>query len=267
MFLNFFLFNVEIVGYIRPPLVALCRPSIYGYEGEYSKTFSNIVNYLEKFSVVNRFNRIGFRKDKLLCLWNCIISAGGLKSLSKCELRTFVFIKFCYYTMCRFNCVSKIRTEHLLFETDYVKILIPNSKTDQSSEGQFVYLPMLSEFCPVKLLCNYMYMYNMESLESPFLFPPLHWEKDLKIWKPVNNKPVSYTVCLKAFKSLLHKFNMSSSKLSLHSFRVGATTDAFEAGMPAHIIDRRGRWKNPNTKYLYVKCSDVDLVQTVRKRT
>ena len=239
--------------------------TIYGYDESFSKTFENVLKYLEKFSVVKRLNRVGFQKEKLVSLWHSVSKAGGLNSLSMLELRTFVIINFCYYTMCRFNCISKVKIDNLYFQKEYVKILISSSKTDQHAEGQYVYLPKMSKNCPVKLLCNYIHIYEFDSMENPFLFPPLKWEKDTKLWKPVSNKSVSYTVCLKAFKSLLSKFNMCTLNLSLHSFRVGATSDAFEAGMPEHLIDKRGRWKNSNTKFLYVKNYDESLVKSLQK--
>ena len=35
--------------------------------------------------------------------------------------------------------------------------------------------------------------------------------------------------------------------------------------VPGHVIDRRGRWKYPRTKYIYAKNSDRDLENNVLK--
>ena len=176
-------------------------------------------------------------------------------------------VNFCYYTLSRFDCITKIRLVDLHFEDDYFKVLISSSKTDQNAEGQYVFLPKKSSYCPFKLLCNYIHIFDFDNMQNPFLFPPLKWNKSAKSWSPCDGKPVSYSVAYKGFKSLLVKFNMSPSNLSLHSFRIGATTDAFEAEMPDHIIDRRGRWKNPKTKYSYVKNPDEDIVKCLQKLT
>ena len=253
--LNSFIFAVNFVT------------SIFGYSKNFSVTFRYITRYLDKFSVVRKLNRKGFRKDSLVVLWNRIFNAGGFKCLTKLELRSFVMVNFCYYTLSRFDCITKIRLVDLHFEDDFFKVLISSSKTDQNAEGQYIFLPKKSFHCPFKLLCNYIHIFDFDNMQNPFLFPPLKWNKSAKSWSPCDGKPVSYSVAYKGFKSLLIKFNMSPSNLSLHSFRIGATTDAFEAGMPDHIIDRRGRWKNPKTKYSYVKNPDEDIVKSLQKLT
>ena len=68
-----------------------------------------------------------------------------------------------------------------------------------------------------------------------------------------------------SFKVLLKKFRIPNNHFSLHSPRIGGTTDAFDAQVPGHIIDRRGRWKDPKTKYIYAQNSEQDLQEFILK--
>jgi len=43
--------------------------------------------------------------------------------------------------------------------------------------------------------------------------------------------------------------------------RIGAATDAMYGGVPHHIIDKQARWKNPNTKFTYLRVKDKEFVQ------
>ena len=200
-------------------------------------------------------------------MWFEVSEIGGVDSLTPLQLRTFVFINFCYYTLARFDCATKIKLENVTLNYDHIKILVIGSKTDQCREGQYLYLPKKTHMCPYKLLCVYLKKFNLEKLDDPFLFPPLYWDKSLKNWAPRDAKGMSYSVAYKAFKNLLNKFQMSSSSLSLHSMRIGATTDAFDKKIPDHIIDMRGRWKNPKTKHSYVKNPVEDVVHYAKHFT
>jgi len=50
----------------------------------------------------------------------------------------------------------------------------------------------------------------------------------------------------------------------MHSPRSGGTTDAFNAGVPPHIIDIKGRWRCESSKFAYAKPSDSRIVKESR---
>ena len=149
-------------------------------------------------------------------------------------------------------------------KSDHMEITVFGSKTDQCGLGQTLILPRKEEFCPYKLTCFYLHKMKFDMLENPFLFPPLKWNVERKCWLPKDGKSMSYTVAYNSFKTLLRRFKMSESNLSLHFMRIGATTDAFGRGIPGHIIDQSGRWKNPTTKHTYVKNGKHDVVYYTR---
>jgi hypothetical protein len=69
------------------------------------------------------------------------------------------------------------------------------------------------------------------------------------------------------FKKLLTVAGLYPRLYAMHSPRVGATTDAFAAGIADHVIDIRGRWKLAVTKYRYCRPKTVSWIQEVRHKT
>lgn len=76
----------------------------------------------------------------------------------------------------------------------------------------------------------------------------------------VPKKSVSYSAAYKAFKTMLKFAGLPVGKFSLHSPRAGGTTDAFANGLPAHVIDKQGRWKSTNTKFRYLRQKEREVV-------
>jgi len=117
------------------------------------------------------FDSVAIRK-----LWDSMFSKyGHIDNIPLPVLRTFVLCVFQHSTFCRFSDVEKITLDDLFFDTDYFKIKITSSKTDQAGRGEFVFLPKqnLSFTDPHMLLCLW-----LEKLDAPphtrvYLFPPL----------------------------------------------------------------------------------------------
>ena len=83
----------------------------------------------------------------------------------------------------------------------------------------------------------------------------------------LGDKPVSYAQALRGFKQLLTLAKLDPNKYGLHSPRRGGTTDAFCNNVPDFIIDIQGRWKSQNTKYRYVKLTDVEVCKRLAAST
>ena len=156
-----------------------------------------------------------------------------------------------------------MKVQDLEFIKSCVKINVPKSKTDQIGLGQMIYLPEKDKFCPIKLLCIYLFKFDLCEKSNAYLFSSLKWNKDSKIWYANCTSKLSYSAAYTGFKQILRKFDLDPKNFSLHSPRIGGTTDAFKANMPHHIIDRRGRWRNPGTKFLYSKDSEQNIIDAV----
>ena len=163
----------------------------------------------------------------------------------------------------RFDCIKNVRLSNLEFTADYVRILVPKSKTDQRGDGQFVYLVSTGKnFDPYFILCTYLYDFHRLIDESnSFLLPTFSYDSKLKTWIILPGVPLSYSAAYSAFKCLLKRCDIDSQNLSLHSMRIGGVTEDFKNNVPGHIIDKKGRWKNPGTKFIYNRSSSPDLVR------
>jgi len=76
---------------------------------------------------------------------------------------------------------------------------------------------------------------------------------------------LSYSAAYSSFKKLLAWAGLNPDLYALHSPRSGGTTDAFNAGVPPHIIDIKGRWRSVNSKFAYAKPSDAKIIQESSK--
>ena len=232
-----------------------------GFKSEFSP-FSASKKFVSKLAHTNKRFRKPFQKRHVEILCQKVLDHGGLQSLVLSEMRSFVMCLFCYYTLARFDCATNVKLSNIEYKMDYFKITIPFSKTDQSGSGQTVYLVRQPIYDPFMIFCEYLQFISDEP--EMYLFPSL--KKIRGEWK-FDNRKLSYSTAYANFKSLLQKFGLDSTGFSLHSPRIGGTTDAFQKETPAHIIDKRGRWKNPNTKFTYAQDTEEDLVLQISSFT
>jgi hypothetical protein len=81
----------------------------------------------------------------------------------------------------------------------------------------------------------------------------------------VPGKAVSYNAALKYFKNMLKDAGLDFKMFGLHSPRIGATGDAFQAKVPEHVIDRRGRWKSTNSKFGYLQKNESYFLECLKQ--
>ena len=242
---------------------------LYGY-GSIGNTFyvKNTIFSLAKLCPSVKKKRDGFSIRVLTKLFSRIEECGGYKSLKMVERRTLIMITICYYTLMRFDCIKNVRLSNLSFCKDYVRFRVPFSKTDQIGEGQDCYLVATNEeFDPYILLCTYLYDFHVLFGEKDsYLIPPFVYDSWQKSWQIKEDSQISYSTAYSSFKTLLKKFGIQSRHLSLHSMRIGGVTDDFQSGLPERIIDKKGRWKNPKTKFRYCKDASPEIVNCLRNR-
>ena len=216
--------------------------------------------YLRKIAKPRRLVRKGFQKYHLNLLWKNVCRY-NIKNLTLIELRTFVMINVLYYTGTRFSCVQNIKLTDIVYKDDFLHCKIAKSKTDQSGEGHVVYVPYVSNYNPIKLIC----MYLNVNFANPYLFPSSKYDRLNKSWffHPIN--PISYSTAYRQFKLFLDKFGLNSKSFGLHSPRIGFTTDLFEKGVPSDVIDRAGRWLSKSTKFGYCKHEETYFKKHIKR--
>jgi hypothetical protein len=80
-----------------------------------------------------------------------------------------------------------------------------------------------------------------------------------------HNRPLTYSAAYSAFKSFIAWGGLDPSLYGLHSPRSGATTEAFSLGIEPHVIDLKGRWKSPFTKFTYIRFTDEEIVERSKR--
>jgi integrase len=139
---------------------------------------TEIKRFVEKVTVRNTRTRAAFGAAEVRILWEKLTAKyGPIESRSKMQLRSFTLAIFQHSTFCRFSDVEKIKLDDVMFHTDYFKVYIRCSKTDQAGNGSYVYVPKANTGFrdPHMLMCVYIQKMEFEKCKSEdlYLFPPL----------------------------------------------------------------------------------------------
>ena len=230
------------------------------------KIFKNVLKSFSKLAV-RKNNRVeGMEAKEIKILWEKVLSFGGIEKLSLLEFRTFMMINFCFHTLCRFSCCSVVKTSNLKYYRNYFQVNIPKSKTDQEATGQeTVLVKNEGKYDPHMLLCLYLQVVSPNG-EDVHLFSPLKYDRECKVWT-FDDRSLSYSAAYSSFKKFMSKFGLDPKMFSLHSPRVGGTTNLFQNKVSKRIINKVGRWKSSRSKYIYGRDKHKYIVKHLLKRT
>lgn len=158
----------------------------------------------------------------------------------------------------RFNELSQIRGDHIVFTESHVCLTIPKSKTDQYRQGNEVLLAKgVTVACPYMWLEKYMRMSGINPGDKKFVFRAIVKSKGVSFLVG-KDKPLSYTRARECLVERLREFEPDLD-LGLHSLRSGGATAAAGGSANERCIKRHGRWRSTFSKDTYVK-------DTVEKR-
>lgn len=121
--------------------------------------------------------------------------------------------------------------EDLLIGPDFVRILLRRSKTDQLGRGRWVTVDRIDNplICAVSLLSRFL---SIRNSSSGHLF--LH----------LSSLPLTVFQFNSVLKKCLHFLQLGHLRISSHSFRIGAATEAAELGLSSDEIKNLGGWKS-----------------------
>lgn len=136
----------------------------------------DVFRFIRKVTPLVTNKKAAFGSAEIRRLWAHIEEKGGPEKLSLCDLRTFTLAVVQHATFARFSDIASVRISDVLHETDYFKIHVKYSKTDQNGHGQFLYIPKINSFGrdPHMLMCVYIHR-TTEGIDvtDEYLFPPL----------------------------------------------------------------------------------------------
>lgn len=178
---------------------------------------------------------------------NRLVSSLPLICNSSYESRLFrtVFIA-AFFAALRINEVvapnnkskSPLKFSDVIVSEDSLRIFIRRSKTDQMGKGSWLSLyPLNSHICPIFNFREYLSL--RPNLSDDFF---VHLDG-----APVTRFQFNYIL-----KRAVSVVGLDSFKLTSHSFRIGAATEAARLGLSDSIIKRLGRWES-NRFQLYIR--------------
>ncbi len=142
-----------------------------------------------------------------------------------------------------------IEYKHIQWGEQGVEILLPSSKTDQQSQGQFCAIPYGNELlCPIKTLETWL---EYSGIKQGPIFRRIRIGERLGD-DALTPLTVNHILQLRAKQAGLEDIQ----SLSSHSLRRGLATSAARAGAPLQAIMRSGRWKQTNTVMEYIEASE-----------
>ena len=117
-----------------------------------------------------------------------------------------------------------------------LRVRIKQSKTDPFNQGVDLFLGKIgTRICPVNAIKPYLAMQGAQA-ESLFIAE--------------EGKQLTTQIFSSKLNTILQKMKINASQCNTHSFRIGATTSAKEAGISDAHIQMLGRWKSQ----AYLQC-------------
>lgn len=144
----------------------------------------------------------------------------------------------------RFDELSRLRWSDISFFQDHIELYVSKSKVDQLGKGcTLVIASTGTPTCPCAMLLRYAALAkrDLDSLEFDF--------QNLSFFPLRSGTSLSYTRARKVVLAKFRAIDVDTSRIGLHSLRIGGTSAALNSGVPDHVI--HGRWKSDSTKKLY----------------
>ena len=197
--------------------------------------------------------------DMIIELCDKFLDSNDLLVVRDLSMITLAFAGFL-----RYDELSSIQCRDITFFSDYMRIVIEKSKTDQYRAGNEILISKRnSSACPMDLLRRYMDLAGLSSVSEGFLYRPLF--RSGSVCKLIyKNKKLSYTT---ARKSLLGKLKIVAPDLNLglHSLRASGCTKAANENVNGRCLKRHGRWKRDESRDGYVADSVEKRLEITKK--
>lgn len=127
------------------------------------------------------------------------------------------------------NKAGGLQFSDIVLGPDSLRVRVRRSKTDQFGRGSWVHLrPSSGPICPVLLVKGFL---EQRPLGDVFF---IHED----------GSPVTRFQFSSLFRRCLSASGVEASEYGLHSFRIGAATEAVRAGLPEEQVMRLGRWRS-----------------------
>ena len=211
----------------------------------------NVMTYLKKFALKpNQRRRPLLKAEYELLLEYCFSVPKTVQNLQNA-----LIIIFCWNGLLRFDDLQQLRLGDCKLDTTKIELQIRQAKNDYAFKGQQVsfILPEIQHF----LLLEYLHFSGLQTVMSRidvFLFPKILPDKVCA------NDCISYNFVRETVLKCCLNAKVDVEKVGLHSFRVGACTQASQNLVPDYVIDHMGRWaQGSRARQGYQRLLDADI--------
>ncbi|MEM1042952.1 MAG: site-specific integrase [Bacteroidota bacterium] len=152
--------------------------------------------------------------------------------------------------------LAAVRTEHLSFTPDGLRLLIPKSKSDQEGAGQVVGVAYgsRSETCPVRAVRSYLAAASRaladQGRPSPLSGPVF---RSVDRWGRLGRSSITGRTVANVVKAYAEAAGLDPTLYAGHSLRAGFATTAARAGKPDRAIQKQTRHKSTAMLAEYVR--------------
>ena len=152
--------------------------------------------------------------------------------------------------------LAAVRTEHVSYTPDGLRLLIPRSKSDQAGAGQVVGVAYgdRPETCPVRALRSYVAAAGAalaaQNRASPLSGPVF---RKVDRWGRLGTAAVTGRAVAEVVKAYAAEAGLDPALYSGHSLRAGFATTAARAGKPDRAIQKQTRHKSAAMLAEYVR--------------
>ncbi|XP_044147936.1 uncharacterized protein LOC122936008 [Bufo gargarizans] len=122
-------------------------------------------------------------------------------------------------------------SDQLVWQQTHCTLSLPSTKTSQVGPPvKIIYFPTFNDWCPVAVFSKLLAISTVSAPGSPLF--------------PFNSKGLSTSQFIHHIRTLASGLGFDAKAISGHSFRIGAASAASSHGVPAHVIQKMGRWQS-----------------------
>ena len=200
-------------------------------------------------SSISHRNRLPILPDHLQKLVSQFASSGA--SLS--DIREVSLCLVAFSSFLRYDEISNIKCCDVDIKDKYFSLYIPKGKTDQYYEGCTRLVARTGRpTCPHSMLLRNANLAKENTTSREFVFRSLGFCKIKGHFLRPGTK-LSYTRAREVILLKLKAIGLDTSKLGLHSFRIGGASAAINNDLPDRMVKKHGRRKTDKAKDLYCR--------------
>ena len=193
--------------------------------------------YKHVASKPSKLNRLPILPEHLVALVNRFAtpsaSLGDIRDVCLCLLAFAGFL--------RFDELSRHRWSDISFFQGHIELYVSKSKTDQLGTGCTLVIARIgTPTCPCTMLLRYATVAkrNLDSLEIVFQNLSFSTSKGYSLHSGTS---LSYTRAREIVLAKFRAIGVDTSRIGLHSLRIGGALAALDSGVPDHVIKNHGR--------------------------